>query len=143
MAESLSVESPAALLDSVGVSLGPTPPLELSADSVREYRAATGDPSAEPVPPFLLLSLVNHFLPQLVTVRSFSMGVNVGLGSVRFPGAASSGDVRLVATGEILDAVEIRDAVQVVVKVRLLAEGENGNDDVIVCEADTISRFTP
>ncbi len=141
--EPLTVPTPADLLGLGGTRLGPTSATTIDAAAVTAYGSATGDPAADPssgeVPPLLLLSLVNHFLPQLLVVEQFSMGVNVGLAGVGFspggrPGAA------LVATGEVLEAEAKGDGAQVVVRVDLHVEDARGP---VVCSADTISRFMP
>lgn len=136
-----SVPAPVDLLDLAGARLGPTPPSVVDDDAVAAYGASTGDPaaSAGDIPPMLLLSLVNLFLPQLLVVEEFSMGVNVGLAGVTFsPGSAPG--TGLVATGEVLEAEAKGDGAQVVVRVELHA-GDAGGP--VVCSADTISRFMP
>ena len=139
-----SVPTPADLLGLAGTALGPTPATTIDADAVAAYGSSTGDPVAGPgatdVPPMLLLSLVNHFLPQLLVVERFSMGVNVGLAGVTFaPGCPPAGSP-LVATGEVLEVEAKGDGAQVVVRVELHAGAADGP---VVCAADTISRFMP
>lgn len=138
-----SVPTPADLLDLAGTRLGPTPATTIDGDAVTAYGSATGDPAADPstgeIPPLLLLSLVNHFLPQLLVVEQFSMGVNVGLAGVTFPEGCGPGTA-LIATGEVLGVEAKGDGAQIVVRVDLHAGGPRGP---VVCSADTISRFLP
>jgi acyl dehydratase len=85
---------------------------------------------------YLTLSLVNHFLPQLVSVPTARMGVNYGCNKVRFPAPVRAGS-RIRALGEILEVDPIPDGVQAVVRVTLEIEG-GGKP---ACVADTVSRF--
>jgi hypothetical protein len=138
-----TVATPAELLDLVGSELGPTDPERIDAARVEQFRAATGagadaGESGDSVPALMLLSLVNLFLPELLTVESFSAGLNVGLDAVRFPVAAPTGS-RVRARGEVLAAEEVKGGVQVTVRVTL--EAAAGAEPV--CVADTVSRFLP
>lgn len=139
----LTVPTPAGLLTLAGARLGPTPGTTVDADAVAAYGSATGDPTADPtsgeIPALLLLSLVNHFLPQLLVVERFSMGVNVGLAGVRFSPGCPPG-VALTATGEVLEVEPKGDGAQIVVRVDIHADTA---DRPVVCSADTISRFLP
>ena len=87
---------------------------------------------------YLTMSLVNHFLPQLIEVRGFSHAVNVGADRLRFLNPVRVG-ARIRGTGEIVSVEEIRGAVQSVVRVTVEIEGE----DKPACVVDTISRYYP
>ena len=138
-----SVPTPVDLLGLAGERLGPTPLTTVDAGDVAAYGSATGDPAvsttSNEVPPMLLLSLVNLFLPQLLVVETFSMGVNVGLAGVTFPEGCGAGTA-VSATGEVLGVEAKGDGPQIVVRVDLHAGGPRGP---VVCSADTISRFMP
>ena len=114
------VHSPADLLGLVGADLGTTDWVEVTQDRIVLFADATGDHQwihvdverAEAESPFggpiahgyLTLSMVNLFLPELLTVEGASMGVNVGLEKVRFPSPVPVGsNLRL---GAQLDAVD-------------------------------------
>jgi acyl dehydratase len=140
-----TVATPAELLDLVGSELGPTGWEEIPATRIELFRTATGTDapdvesgSGDAVPALMLLSLVNLYLPELLTVESFSAGLNVRLDAVRFPAAAPTGSL-VRARGEVLAAEEVKGGVQVTVRVTL--EAAAGSEPV--CIADTVSRFLP
>ena len=83
-------------------------------------------------------ALVNLFLPQLLTVETFSMGINVGLERVRFPSPVRVGD-SIRGRGEVVSAAEVGGGVQVVVRIGVDVAGS----DKRCCVADTVSRFIP
>jgi acyl dehydratase len=153
----MSAESPArfesadALRAAIGKPLGPTAWLrvdqariDLFADATDDHqwihvdveRARQGPFGATIAHGYLTLSLVNHFLPQLVSVPTARMGVNYGCNKVRFPAPVRAGS-RIRALGEILEVDPIPDGVQAVVRVTLEIEG-GGKP---ACVADTVSRF--
>ncbi len=149
-----TVATPAELLTLVGSELGPTDWVEVTQDRIALFADATGDhqwihvdveranaesPFGGPIAHgYLTLSLVNLFLPELVTVEKFSAGINVGLDKVRFPSPVASG-ARIRGRGEVLSADEIKGGVQVVVRVTVEVEGA----DKPACVAETVSRFLP
>lgn len=137
-----SVAEPDDLLTMAGADLGATDWVEITDERVDGFRAATGDPT-DRAAGFLALSLVNLFLPDLLTVESFSMGVNVGLDAVTFPAPLTSGS-RVRARGTVVAASEVKGGVQVTVRVtveRDLGDGAPATEPV--CVADTVSRFLP
>jgi acyl dehydratase len=102
-------------------------------------RATAESPFGGPIAHgYLTLSLVNLFLPELVTVENFSAGLNIGLDKVRFPTPVPAGS-RVRARGEVVSAEEAKGGVQVVVRVTIEVEGA----DKPACVADTVSRFLP
>ena len=144
-------ESPRALLQAAGEQLGPTDWLVIDQARIDRFADATGDhqwihvdPVRAALGPFgatiahgyLTLSLVNCFLPQLMEVRNVAMGINYGVDRVRFPAVVRAGS-RVRGRGEILSAEEVKDAVQVIVRVTVEIEGGAKP----ACVADTISRF--
>ena len=146
-------EEPAALLSAIGASLGPTDWLEVDQRRVDLFAEATGDHQWIHVDPararngpfggtiahgYLTLSFVNYFLPQLLDVRGFSMGINVGGDRLRFLAPLRVGR-RVRATAEIVDAVEAKGGIQSTVRVTIEIEGE----DRPACVIDTISRYYP
>ena len=150
----LSVPNPAALLELAGTDLGTTEWITVDQQRINEFADATGDhqwihvdveraaaesPFGGPIAHgYLTLSLVNLFLPDLVTVEEFSMGVNVGLERVRFTSPVPSG-ARIRGRGEVVSVTEEKGGVQAVVRVTVEIEGA----DRPACVADTISRFFP
>jgi len=149
----LRVPDPASLLDHVGAELGPTEWITIDQARIDQFAEATGDhqwihvdPERAAAGPFgttiahgyLTLSLANLFLPDLLTVEAFSMGVNVGLDKVRFPAPVPVGS-RIRGVGEVVSATEAGEGVQVVVRVVVELDGSERP----ACVADTVSRFFP
>ncbi len=126
-----TVETPSELLDLEGTDLGITEPVTIAGSQLTDFEASTGADTN-----WLALSLVNLFLPRLVEVRSFSMGVNVGLESVRFGPPLAAGD-RLVGRGRVLSVEKVGEGVQSVVEVTITAVGQNEP----ACVAATVSRY--
>jgi acyl dehydratase len=148
----VTAATPNDLLELVGTELGPTDWVEVAQDRIDLFADATGDHQwihvdvdrAAAESPFggtiahgyLTLSLVNLFLPRLLTVAEFSAGLNVGLDKVRFPSPVPAGS-RLRARGDVVSAEEVKGGVQVVVRVTVEVEGQERP----ACVADTVSRF--
>jgi acyl dehydratase len=145
-------ETPLALLDAVGERYGPTDWLAIEQTRVNLFAEATGDHQwihvdverarggpfgATIAHGYLTMSLVNHFLPDLIEVRGASMGVNIGADGLRFLNPVRVGS-RIRATGELASAEKVRDvAVQSVLRVTIEIEGEAKP----ACVVDTISRY--
>ena len=146
--------TPKQLLGAVGTKLGPSDWLSIEQPRIDEFARATGDHQWIHVDPeraksgpfgatiahgYLTLALVNQFLPQLLEVRSVSMGVNYGCERVRFPAPVRVGS-RVRGVGEVTAAEEVKGgAVQVTVRVSVEIEG----GERPACVVDTISRFVP
>jgi len=105
---------------------------------VDPIRAATGPFGTTIAHGYLTLSLVNVFLPELLEVRGFSAGVNVGADRLRFLNPVPVG-ARIRGRGEILRVEEKGDAIQATVRVSVDIEGQ----DKPACVVDTISRYYP
>lgn len=138
--------------DAVGRSLGTSPWLQVDQERVDQFADATGDHQWIHVSPeraaaespwggtiahgYLTLALVNAFLPQVVSVEGFSMGVNYGLNKVRFPAAVPVGS-RLRAHVELTSADEVPGGVQTTMTVQVECDGA----DRPACIAEVISRY--
>ena len=85
---------------------------------------------------YLTLSLVSHFLPQLLVVPNAKMGVNYGCNRVRFPAPVPVGS-KIRATGEIVSVDEVAGGAQVVVRVTVEIEG----GEKPACVVESVSRF--
>lgn len=146
-------ESPRALLGAEGTKLGPTEWLAIDQKRINDFAACTGDDQWIHVDPeraksgpfgttiahgYLTLSLTNVFLPQMLDVRKFSAGVNIGLDRVRFLAPVRCG-ARIRGVGEIVSVEDIKGAIQSVVRITVEIEGESKP----ACIADTISRYFP
>ena len=147
------VDQPNDLLEAVGQTLGPSEPLVVTQERINQFAEATGDdqwihvdqaraakgPFGRTVAHgYLTLSLASYFLPQLLSVKNMSMGVNYGTEKVRFPSAVTEGST-LRATGEIISAEESGGGVKAVVRMTLAADGAERP----ACVVDTISLFYP
>jgi acyl dehydratase len=106
---------------------------------VDPVRAKDGPFGATIAHGYLTLSLVNMFLPEIVEVRRFSAGVNVGMDRTRFLSPVRVGS-RIRGTGELVSAEEVKGgAIQAVIRVTVEIEGS----DKPACIVDTISRYFP
>jgi acyl dehydratase len=145
-------QSPAELEGAVGKHLGHSEWLEITQARVNQFAEATGDQQWIHVDPerarsgpfggtiahgYLTLSLVNHFLPQIVQVRGISMGVNYGADRLRFPAPVPVGS-RVRAGAELVGAERARDgSVQAVLRVTVEVQGS----DKPACVVDAIARY--
>ena len=92
---------------------------------------------------YLTMSLVNHFLPQLIEVQGFAHAVNVGADRLRFLAPVRTGS-RIRGIGEIVAVEDIKGAIQSTVRVTVEIEGQEGQPaDKPACVVDTISRYFP
>lgn len=88
---------------------------------------------------YLTVSLMGTLLPQIIEVRNFSMGVNVGVDGLRFLAPVPVGS-RIRASGIIVKVEEMKaGAIQCVVRVTIEIEGK----EKPACVLDTISRYFP
>jgi acyl dehydratase len=141
----------AALTGAVGRDLGNTEWLEVTQERIQRFADATDDqqwihvdverakqgPFGTPIAHgYLTLSLLSHFLPQLLSVPSAKMAINYGCNKVRFPAPVPVGS-RIRGSGEVVEATEVAGGVQVVVRVAV--EVESGGKPA--CVADAVTRF--
>jgi acyl dehydratase len=133
----VTAESPAALADLVGTELGPTAWLLVDQRRVDGFAETTEDrqwihvdperaassPFGGPVAHgFLSLSLVSHFLSQLLEIRGCDMLVNYGLDKVRFPSPVPVG-TRLRGSGRVAKVDPVKGGFQVVLDLVVELEG--------------------
>lgn len=130
-------ESPDELLGSVGKNLGATEWLTVTPDAVRQFASATWS-QAEPgtVPPLMILSLTNLFLPELLEVRGVTSGINYGSEEVRFGSSVRPGD-RLRARAVIAAAAEVAQGVQTTVEITV----EKDSQREPACVVRSLSRW--
>lgn len=143
--------SPRDLLGQEGRQFGPTGWLVIEQDRIDGFAEVTGDhqwihvdPERAKAGPFggtiahgyLTLSLANHFLPQLVDVRGFAHGVNVGADRLRFLAPVPVGS-RIRGVGELVKVEEVKGAIQSTLRITIEIEG----GDKPACVVDTISRY--
>ncbi|MCC7394029.1 MAG: MaoC family dehydratase [Sphingomonadaceae bacterium] len=142
---------PSALLGSVGTLLGPSEWIIIDqarvdgfADVTLDHQWIHVDVERAKAGPFggtiahgyLTMSLVNHFLPQLIDVQGFTHAVNVGADRLRFLSPVLVGS-RIRGAGEIVAVEEIKGAIQSVVRITVEIEGA----EKPACIVDTISRY--
>ncbi|HLU91524.1 MAG TPA: MaoC family dehydratase [Pedomonas sp.] len=146
--------NPRELLGKEGTKLDASEWLTIEQDRIDAFGQVTGDLQWIHVDPerakdgpfgatiahgYLTLSLVNMFLPQMIDVRGFTAGINVGLDRLRFLNPVVVGS-RIRGTGEIVKVEEVKgNAIQSVVRVTVEIEGK----DKPACVVDTISRYFP
>ncbi|HEY4545498.1 MAG TPA: MaoC family dehydratase [Pedomonas sp.] len=146
--------NPRDLLGKEGTKLDASEWLTIEQDRIDAFGQVTGDLQWIHVDPerakdgpfgatiahgYLTLSLVNMFLPQMIDVRGFTAGVNVGIDKLRFLNPVVVGS-RIRGTGEIISVEEVKgNAIQSVVRVTVEIEGK----EKPACVVDTISRYFP
>lgn len=148
------VPHPRDLLAMTGTDLGTTDWLAIDQARIDLFAEATGDHQWIHVDPvrarqgpfgttiahgYLTLALVNIFLPQLIEVRRFSAGINIGADGLRFLSPVPAGS-RIRGKGEIIKVEEVKaGAIQSTVRVTVEIEGQQRP----ACVVDTISRYIP
>lgn len=133
----MKIDNVADIPDHVGASLGPTAWLPIGQDRVNAFAEATEDRQWIHIDPeraadspfgqtiahgFLTLSLVSHFLEQLLEVGNAAMLINYGLDKVRFPSPVPA-DGRVRATGTLAAATPVPGGYQLTVDIAIEAEG--------------------
>lgn len=99
-------------------------------------RAKSGPFGAPIAHGYLTLSLSNYFLPQIIEVQGFSMGVNYGVDKVRFPSPVKVG-TRVRAGAELIDVSDINGGVQTLIRITVETEGSDKPN----CVIDSLSRW--
>ncbi|HVN50955.1 MAG TPA: MaoC family dehydratase [Acidimicrobiales bacterium] len=135
----------------VGRHLGTSDWLEITQSRIDQFADATGDhqwihvdPERAAAGPFgttiahgyLTLSLSNALLPEIVEVQGVSMGVNYGVGKVRFPAPVPVGS-RIRASAELVAADDVPGGVQTTVLITVELEGS----DKPACVIESLSRY--
>lgn len=144
-------ETPASLLDAIGADLGVSEWIAIEQDRIQAFADATGDhqwihvdverakegPFGAPIAHgFLTLSLTSLFLPELLTVKKSSMGVNYGMNKVRFPAPVKAGK-RIRGVGKLLNAEAVQGGVQATIGITVEIEGESKP----ACVVEFLARF--
>jgi acyl dehydratase len=135
----------------VGTHLGYSDWLEITQDRVNLFADATGDhqwihvdPDRAAAGPFggpiahgyLTVSLSNLFLPQIVEVQGFSMGVNYGTDTIRFPAPVPVGS-RIRAGAELTEVTPVSGGVQTRIRITIEVDGASKPS----CVIDSLSRW--
>ncbi|PWR17713.1 MaoC family dehydratase [Zavarzinia compransoris] len=154
MAETTKLAGPRDFIGREGTALGTSDWLlveqgriDLFADATNDHqwihvdaeKAKTGPFGATIAHGYLTLSLISGFLPQIVDVGQFKMGVNIGCDKIRFLNPVTVGS-RIRGKGELAKVQETPDGgIQVTIRVTVEIDGS----DKPACVADTVSRFYP
>ncbi|MBW3661708.1 MAG: MaoC family dehydratase [Actinobacteria bacterium] len=146
------LEGSDAVRGAVGTHLGYSDWLEITQGRIDLFADATGDHQWIHVDPqraasetpyggtiahgYLTLALSNLFLPQIVEVRGFSMGLNYGADKVRFPAAVPVGS--WVRAGAELTAVDdVPGGIQTTMTLTVQVRGQ----DKPGCVVEALSRY--
>ena len=134
-----------------GEELGSSEWITIEQDRVDQFAEATGDHQWIHVDPerakdgpfgttiahgYLTLSLTNLFLPQIVEVTGISMGVNYGVGKVRFPAPVPVGS-RIRGGAEVYEVETVAGGVQATIIITVEIEGSAKP----ACVVESISRY--
>jgi acyl dehydratase len=138
MSTPITVEGVQGVVSLTGKELGPSDWIEITQEKVNLFADATGDhqwihvdveratkesPFGGPIAHgYLTLSLTPLFLPQLIDITGFSMGVNYGTEKVRFPSPVPVGS-RLRARAVVDQVSEVPGGVQLQVTLTFEVEG--------------------
>ena len=115
----------------VGSELGTTDWFEITEQGLLQFAESTGDPSGA----YFAISLSNMFLPQIVEVRGFAMGVNYGTEAVHFGAPLQTGD-RLRGSAALVDVIEVKGGIQT--KMVITVDVEGGEP---ACVIESLSRW--
>ena len=115
----------------VGRHLGHSDWIDISAETFVAYASATGDDHGT----YLAVGLSNLFLPQIVEVSGFSLGINYGTDAVRFPNELHVG-MRVRGAASLDDVVDVKGGIQ----TRMLIVIESA-DGAPICTIESISRW--
>ena len=137
----------------IGEELGTSEWLTIDQERVNVFADATGDhqwihvdaDQAKAGPfgttiahGYLTLALIPMLGKQVYTVHGTSMGINYGLGKVRFPSVVPVGS-RVRASVELADVVDKPQGKQVTVRTTVEIEG----GDKPACVAESIALYVP
>lgn len=118
---------------SAGTTLGPTAWVEITTDRLDAW--STACPGSDIG--YLLLSLTNLFMPEMVQVEDVSAGLNIGTGQVSFAETDVPAGTRVRATGIIGLVEEARGGLQTVIHIQV----ESDATPHPLLEVDAISRW--
>jgi acyl dehydratase len=147
------VETPSSMRDFVGREIGVTDWLTVTQERIRQFaevtedrqwihvdreRARTESPYGTTIAHgFLTLSLVSHFIKEVIEVRSgVKMGVNYGLNKVRFPFPVRA-DSQIRARVSLRSLKELPDSIEATYGISI--EGQESEKPH--CVAEWIVRY--
>jgi acyl dehydratase len=115
----------------IGTHLGTSAWIEITQARLDQFMEATGDPSAR----YLAVSLSNLFLPQIVEVRGFAMGLNYGTQRIDIGADLRAGD-RVRGTASLVDVTEVKGGIQTRMVVAVEVDGREP-----ACTIEALSRW--
>jgi len=118
---------------SVGADLGTTDWYEITAAKIESFVAATGDDDGT----YFAISLSNMFLPQIVEVRGFALGVNYGTQAVTFGTPLRDGD-RVRGHAVLVDVTEVNNGLQTLMVITIERDGASADEQ---CTIESLSRW--
>jgi acyl dehydratase len=119
----------------VGNDLGTTDWYDITAAKLDSFVTATGDADGT----YFAISLSNMFLPQIVEVRGFALGVNYGTQTVTFGTALRDGD-RARGRAALVDVTEVKNGLQTLMVITV--ERERAGENVgAQCVIESLSRW--
>ena len=135
----------------VGTHFGYSDWITITQDRVQRFAEATGDhqwihvdveranagPFGGPIAHgYLTLSLSNYFLPQIVSVEGFAMGINYGTGKVRFLSPVRVG-ARVRGGAELVSVDDVAGGIQTMMRITIELEGS----EKPACVIESLSRY--
>jgi acyl dehydratase len=127
------LDGEAAVRAAAGSDLGASEWYEITADRVQAYIDATGDPDGT----YFAVGLSNMFLPQIVTVEGFSLGVNYGTQAITLGAPLCDGD-RVRGSARLVDVTDVRDGLQTLMVVTIERDGAANEP---ACVIESLSRW--
>lgn len=115
----------------VGSDLGTTEWIEVTGELLQRFAEATGDPDAT----YFAISLSNMFLPRIVEVRGFAMGINYGTDAVQLGSPLEPGD-RVRGAAKLIDVADVNGGIQT--RMLIAVEVDGGKPG---CVIESLSRW--
>ena len=128
------LDGPDGLRGAAGRHLGRSVWLRIDADRLALFAAATGDPQAR----YLALALTNQFLPEVVEVRGFAMGVNYGTARIELAEPLRPGD-RVRGAVDLVGVADVAGGLQTAMRITVELDGRAEP----ACVVEALSRWTP
>ena len=122
-----------AIRAAVGSELGTTDWYDITAAKIESFVAATGDGDGA----YFAVSLSNMFLPQIVEVRGFALGVNYGTQAVSFGTPLRNGD-RVRGRATLIDVTDVKGGLQTLMTITVEREGADAAEQ---CVIESLSRW--
>ena len=147
----ITLTGPDGVRAAVGSHLGYSAWITITQEQVNRFADATGDhqwihvdieradagPFGGPIAHgYLTLSLSNRFLPEIVKVEGFAMGVNYGTGKVRFLSPVRVG-ARIRGGAELTGVEDVSGGIQTTMRITIDIEGS----EKPACVIESLSRY--